>query len=119
MQLAKTDLMILPSIIAANGDQEGIPNVLKEAMAFGIPVISTREGAHELIEQRVSGFLVPEKDSQTLAYKIAYLIKNPDKCAQFGKNGRAFIEKEFDIKKIVRKLESIFLNLCRKKWKRK
>jgi colanic acid/amylovoran biosynthesis glycosyltransferase len=113
--ISQSNLMILPSITGKNGDEEGIPNALKEAMASGLPVISTQSAGAELIEHGVSGFLVPEKDSLSLSHKIAHFIRKPEMQVQFGKNGRAFVEKNFDIKKIVARLESIFINLCKQK----
>src|SRR5262249_47447352 len=67
-------LFVLPCQIAENNDRDGIPNVLVEAMAVGLPVISTNiSGIPELIEHGVSGWLVPQKDARALAEAIAEL----------------------------------------------
>ena len=61
--LRDAHVLIAPSVTAPNGDQEGIPNTVKEGMAVGLPVLSTlHSGIPELVENGVSGFLVPEHD---------------------------------------------------------
>jgi colanic acid/amylovoran biosynthesis glycosyltransferase len=93
--------MVAPSITAENGDQEGIPNVLKEAMALGLPVISTLHGGiPELVEDGVSGFLVKERDVDSLAERLAYLVDHPETWSKMGSEGRACIEKDYDMNKL-------------------
>src|SRR5438132_10706052 len=76
--LNKAHLFIMPSVTAANNDQEGIPNVLKEAMAMGLLVVATNHsGNTELIEHDVSGFLVPERSSNIITQVINYILSNP------------------------------------------
>jgi colanic acid/amylovoran biosynthesis glycosyltransferase len=61
--LESSHIFMLPSVTAANGDQEGLPVALMEAMAMGLPVLSTlHSGIPELVEDGLSGLLVPEKD---------------------------------------------------------
>ncbi|MBW2742314.1 MAG: glycosyltransferase [Deltaproteobacteria bacterium] len=99
--VADADFMIAPSITTATGDQEGIPNVLKEAMATGLPVISTRHaGIPELVHEGISGFLVPERDIDALAEKMNFLIRHPEKAVEMGKAGIAFVRQEYDIDKL-------------------
>jgi colanic acid/amylovoran biosynthesis glycosyltransferase len=108
-------IFILPCVTAASGDQEGIPNALKEAMAVGIPVITTyHAGNAELVEDGESGFLIQEKDSDALANRIIHLIEHKKTYNRFAKNGRKKIVSEFDIKKTVQRLESIFHSLIDK-----
>ncbi|OQX53652.1 MAG: colanic acid biosynthesis glycosyltransferase WcaL, partial [Candidatus Cloacimonas sp. 4484_209] len=72
-------IFILPSMTARNGDQEGIPVVLMEAQATGLPVISTfHSGIPEGVLDGKSGFLVPEKDVDALADRLEYLIEHPE-----------------------------------------
>lgn len=99
--LARAHLLVAASVTAGNQDQEGIPNVLKEAMAVGIPVVATRHsGIPELVEDGVSGILVPERDSSALVARIHHLSTHPDQWAGLGVNGRAKIEREFDIERL-------------------
>ena len=62
--LADSDILVAPSVTAEDGDEEGIPVAIMEAMATGLPVISTwHAGIPELVDDGVSGLLVPERDS--------------------------------------------------------
>ena len=66
--LSEADIFLLPSKTAADGDMEGIPVALMEAMAVGLPVVSTyHSGIPELIQNNVSGWLVSENDADELA----------------------------------------------------
>ena len=62
-----------------NGDSEGIPGAIVEALACGLPVLSTRHsGIPEVVQDGESGLLVPERDVNALAEKLEYLIEHPD-----------------------------------------
>jgi colanic acid/amylovoran biosynthesis glycosyltransferase len=74
--------------------------VLQEAQAMGLPVVCTQHnGFPESILDGQSGFLVPERDADTLSAKLAELIAQPDLWLEIGKKGRAFVEAEFDLNK--------------------
>jgi len=95
--LAQSHILMAPSVTAADGDEEGIPNTLKEAMAMGLPVIGTvHAGIPELVENGVSGFLVPEHDVTALADRLMHLVDHPETWAAMGHAGRRRIEAEFD-----------------------
>lgn len=103
--LHESDIFVLPSVTAQSGDREGIPNALKEAMACGIPVISTHNsGIPELIEDKKSGLLVPCKNVKALAKAISYLINNPQTSAKMGYEGYCKIKAEYDRQAINKKL---------------
>jgi len=107
-------IFLLPSVVAKDGDQEGIPVVLMEAMAAGLPVISTRHsGIPELVKDGVSGFLVPEKDTDVLSEKLNFLIKHSELWNEMGAEGRKFVEEKYDAKKLNRKLVNIYMDLVR------
>lgn len=90
-------LLVAPSVTAANGDQEGIPNVLKEAMATGLPVLTTRHsGIPELVEHGASGLLAPERDVDTLAKYLRTLLEHPELWPDMGRIGRRAVEHGFD-----------------------
>lgn len=108
-RLRSSHLLIAPSVTAGDGDQEGIPNVLKEAMATGIPVLATRHsGIPELVEDGESGYLVPERDSAALAEKLVKLIDRPDLWPSLGRAGRAKVEAEFDSRKLNDELVDLY-----------
>jgi colanic acid/amylovoran biosynthesis glycosyltransferase len=105
----ESHIFLLTSVTAKNGDQEGIPVVLMEAQAMGLPIISTyHSGIPELVENGKSGFLVPEKDSIKLAEKLIYLAEKPELWSGMGTYGRKIVEEKYDIKKLNRKLVDIF-----------
>jgi colanic acid/amylovoran biosynthesis glycosyltransferase len=93
-------------------NKEGIPNVLMESMAMGLPAIGTyHSGIPELIEDAVSGFLVPEEDSIVLAKKIDYVINHPELLEPLGKAARKKVIKEHCREKQNKKLLKIFNTL--------
>ncbi|HZJ09894.1 MAG TPA: glycosyltransferase [Trueperaceae bacterium] len=90
-------LLLAPSVTAASGDKEGVPNVIKEAMASGMPVLATLHGGiPELVDDGVSGFLVPEHDVEGLTRRLVTLVGSPESWEALGRAGRAKVEAEFD-----------------------
>jgi len=84
-----------------NGHAEGISNAIMEYMAAELPVIATNAGGTpELVQDGISGFLVPAFNENVVAEKILYLINNPGKAREMGKRGREIIENEFSIEKM-------------------
>lgn len=105
----EADIFVLPCIIAENGDRDGIPNVIFEAMSSGLPVISTNiSGIPEVITEGVDGFLVDPKDSNTLAYVMKELFQNRDLRVEMGRNARKKVESRFDKKQHIDELLDIF-----------
>lgn len=87
-----------PSCTDKDGNQEGIPNTLKEAMATGMPVISTiHAGIPELVTNKVSGLLVPEESVAELAKAMVWLVKHPDAWPKIGENARKKVEADFNL----------------------
>jgi colanic acid/amylovoran biosynthesis glycosyltransferase len=90
--MQNTDVFVLPSFA------EGVPVSLMEAMAAGVPVVTTQiAGISELVENGVSGYLVPAGDPVSLADKVGVLLADQALRSQFGAAGRAKVEQEFDI----------------------
>jgi len=108
--LSGAHIFIAPSVTAEDGDQEGIPNVLKEAMATGLPVLGTlHSGIPELVDDGVSGCLVPERDVEALTERLIYLYDHPERWAEMGNKGREKVETEFDTEKINDDLEQLYM----------
>ncbi|GET37218.1 glycosyltransferase [Microseira wollei] len=110
--LDKSHIFIAPSVTAADGNQDAPINVLKEAMALGLPVISTDHGGiPELVEDGISGFLVPERDADALAEKLEELLQHPENWAKMGKAGRAYVETHYNLDKLNDDLVKIYQKL--------
>jgi len=104
-------LFTLPCQIAENNDRDGIPNVLVEAMAVGLPVVSTDiSGIPELIEHGVSGLLTPQKDARALAEAIAELLDAPALRQKLGIAAREKVCRLFDAESNILALHRIFLD---------
>ena len=111
-QMEASDIFLSPNLAARNGDREGIPNTIKEAMATGLPVVSTyHAGIPELVIDKKTGFLVPEKDVDGLVDRLGYLIAHAELWEKLGAQGREVIEERFNLFKQVRKLEKIYRSL--------
>jgi colanic acid/amylovoran biosynthesis glycosyltransferase len=107
--LKRTDLFVLPCLTANNGDRDGIPVVLMEAMAMEIPTISTCvSGIPELIENGQSGLLVKEKDAVDLADAMQRLLENDELRRRLGRNGRQKVIQEFNIYENAAQLTALF-----------
>jgi len=103
--LEEADMLVLPSFA------EGVPVVLMEAMASRIPVIASRvAGVEELVEDGVSGFVIPPGDVATLADRIIRLMEDPALSARMGLAGRRMVEREFDIAAEGAWLAEVFRN---------
>ena len=110
--LNNSHIFVAPSVTGKDGDQEGIPNVLKEAMAMGLPVIGTLHGGiPELIEDGISGCLVPERDADAISQKLSYLIEHSQVWAEMGQAGRTHVEEHYDINKLNDELVQIYQQL--------
>jgi colanic acid/amylovoran biosynthesis glycosyltransferase len=110
--MQKGDLLLAPSVTSKEGDQEGIPVTLMEALARGLPVLSTRHsGISEVVQDGESGFLVPERDVDGLAERLEYLIEHPEIWPEMGRAGRRFVEEHYDIDKLNDRLVEIYQKL--------
>ncbi len=106
----RASVCVAPSVIGPGGRQEGIPNVMIEALAFGKPAISTPiSGIPELIETGVSGLLVPPENPERLAGAILRLFRDPDFARALGRRGRAVVEQRFDLSANAERQMALFI----------
>jgi len=108
--LFDSDIFIMPSL------WEGLPLSLLEAMACGLPVVATNVGGiPEVVEDRISGFLVEPKNPIMLAEKIEYLLNlDIDSKKKMGMEGEKIIENKFSLEKMVRNYENLYEKLLSK-----
>lgn len=106
---AQATVFALPSQVLDDGDRDGIPNVLVEAQAMGLPVISSAiSGIPELIEDGVSGLLVPARDADALARALAKLLDDKALAARFAVRGRDCVGRHFDARESSKCLQALF-----------
>ena len=102
-------IFVLPAVTASHGGRDITPNVLMEAMAMKLPVVTTRSGAiPEVVENGVTGILVPPRDEQALAEALSGLIGNDALRETLGRNARKRVEERFDINKNVAEFVTLF-----------
>jgi colanic acid/amylovoran biosynthesis glycosyltransferase len=110
--IGRNDIMIVPSITTDEGDKEGIPNVLKEAMAAGVPVITTNHsGIPELVTNKETGLVVEEKDHKGIARSIRTLLYDPVLMKKIVMNARIRVEKDFEIDSLNERLVLLYEKL--------
>jgi len=111
--LQHSDILVAPSVTSENGDEEGVPGVVMEALACGVPVVSTyHSGIPEVVQDGQSGFLVPERDVPALADKLAYLIDHPQQRVAMGQVGRRFVEEHCNLSTLNDRLVSLYQQVC-------
>lgn len=107
--MQQCDLFVLNSRVDSKGDAEGLPNGLLEAMAMGKPALSTRHAGIPLaIENEVSGLLVDERDTDSLAQQIIRLYHNKELRQAMGKAARTKVENRFTMKRMHEDLRDIY-----------
>jgi glycosyltransferase involved in cell wall biosynthesis len=101
--LAAADLFVLPSL------WEGLPLVLLEAMAAGLPAVVTAVGGNpEVVENGVSGVLVPAGDEQALAAAMLSLLNNPLRRQQMGQAARERFDRYFSLRRFIEAHENLY-----------
>lgn len=111
--MGDADMFVLASVMDSRGDMDGIPVVLMESLALGVPSISTEiSGIPELIKPFETGLLVPQKDSKSLADAIRLYLAENDLRKRLVPAGRRLVESEYNISKNTKKLSELFGSAC-------
>jgi colanic acid/amylovoran biosynthesis glycosyltransferase len=109
MLMQRADTLVLPSVVARDGQMEGIPVVLMEAMALGLPVVaSDLSGIPELVRHQDTGLLVPPADSEAIKSAILACQRAPHGAAARAHAGRMLVEREYDLRENVAQLAAQF-----------
>jgi len=113
-EIAAAHLFVHPSRTTSEGDREGVPNSMLEAMATGLPVVATRHGGiPEAVRDEESGLLVLENDSPALAAAILRVLENAEMRERLAAGARRSIEANFDRAAQIRRLEGLYKDLMR------
>jgi glycosyltransferase involved in cell wall biosynthesis len=108
MKYQKADVVVLPCVRAANGGRDITPNTLIEALAYGVPTVSTESGAiPEIIDDGVDGLLVPPANPAALADAIQRLAEDPVLRERLSRNARKKVEDRFDLTRNIVKLTGL------------
>ena len=109
--LYASHIFLHPSETGPDGNREGIPNSMLEAMASGLPVFATQHGGiPEAVENGVSGVLVPERDHEALAHALIEGAYDPGFLSRIAHSGADVVREKFDLRAQARKLEHIYLD---------
>jgi len=112
-EMYRHDVFAAPSRTTAAGELEGIPNVVKEAMASGLPVVCTRHsGIPDLVKDEETGFLVPENDPDALAVSLGNVMKQFDLIQDVRHRARKHIENIMSINRLNDRLLAIYQQLA-------
>lgn len=105
----QASLLAVPSVTAATGDSEGLPTVVVEAQAMGLPVVgSIHAGIPQAVVHGETGLLSPERDCQALATNILQLMQDPQLRQRFSDRGQQRVQTLFNLHKQTRYLEDIY-----------
>ncbi len=103
------DIFVMPSVVHSNGDRDGIPTVIMESLTHRVPVIATDvSGIPEVIENRVTGLLIPERDSAAIADAVRTMIADRDSAIAMAERGRSKVQEQFDPDKNHRKVLELY-----------
>ena len=106
----RSHIFLHPSQTGRDGNQEGIPNSMLEAMATGLPVFATEHGGiPEAIEHGVSGVLVPERDEFALVETLLEAVRDPRFLSGIAQTGADAVRKKFDLQQQAQQLDEIYL----------
>lgn len=109
-QFRQSDLFVLACEIAANGDRDGIPNVLVESLAMGVPAVSTTVSAiPEILQHGDTGLTVPPSDPEAMAEGILTMLRDQELRGKVIARGKTLVSNHFDNRQWVERLAEVFL----------
>ena len=112
---SKTDIFVMPSVVAHDGNRDGLPTVLLEALLYGLPVVATEiSGLVEIVSDKVTGLLVPSGDPAAIAGAVQWLITHRAEAVAMGDRGRQRVFDLFDPEKNHGRLLELYRDLVRR-----
>ena len=110
--MRNSSVFLQHSITAENGDMEGWPVSIAEAMSLGLPVVSTRHaGITQQVDEDRNGFLVDENDEAAMSHRMQDLVCNPTLCAQMGISAKTKAIRDFDVIEKISNIEKLLLEI--------
>ncbi|MGH2426676.1 MAG: glycosyltransferase [bacterium] len=107
--LDRAHLLVLPSVMAHDGDVDTQGLVVQEAQAMGLPVIVSRTGGlAEGVAEGLSGYVVTPGDPLALAERIEFLFNHPERWPEMGAHGRAFVSERYSLDRFVERLDTLY-----------
>ncbi len=111
--LPQADIFALTPFVTEDGDRDGVPTVLVEAMACGLPVVSTTvAGVPELVAHEVNGLLAAPRDIETITAELASLLSDANKRRQLGQAARITVSEHFDLHRGARQLAELYQTMA-------
>jgi glycosyltransferase involved in cell wall biosynthesis len=111
--LPQADIFALTPFVTEDGDRDGVPTVLVEAMACGLPVVSTTvAGVPELVTHESNGLLATPHDVETITAELATLLTDATKRQQFGQAARSTVSEHFDLHRSARQLAELYQTMA-------
>jgi colanic acid/amylovoran biosynthesis glycosyltransferase len=108
-----TDIFIMPSTVHPSGDRDGLPTVILEALLHRVPVIATDvAGIGEVIEDGLTGLLIPQRDPQAIAAAVLQMIRDRDQALTMAERGRSLIWQDFDPERNHRRVLELFQGIA-------
>lgn len=112
-EMRRAAVLAVPCIVGQDGDRDGLPNVIQEALALGTPVVSTDvTGIPEVVIDDVTGLQVPQRDPAALAQALGRLLGDPTLRVRLASTARRLMEEEFDIRRNTAKRRALFFAAC-------
>jgi len=114
--MRKSDVLLAPSVTSAGGDMEGIPVVIMEAMASGLPVVSSEHsGIPEIVIHEKTGLLASERDYERLGNHLVVLARDPSARRRMGLSGRSVVGQQFNVHKLNNEIIELYEALIRRR----
>ncbi len=108
--LASCDIAVLPS------RAEGLPNAVLEYMAAGLPTIASRVGGNaELVQDGVTGLLVPPEDSSAIAAALLRLLRDPELSRRLAESGKKMAVESYSFERLIREVDALYTELLRRR----